>query len=104
MTMDNKNIGRRNNTMTHKLISKIGLEKIQAIWIKNGMYKGAEELSKLMDEYVSFSTLRYLSQIYNWKRPVNPKSAIYVGVQRGTVPASYYKHLIFPEEINNEEQ
>ena len=99
MTMDNKNIGKRNNTMTKKLINKIGLEKIQAIWVQYGMYKGAEELSKLMNEYVSFSTLRYLSQIYNWKRPVNPKSAIYVGVKRGTVPASYYKHLIFPEEI-----
>jgi len=102
MTRDNKNIGKRNNTMTQKLISKIGLEKIQAIWVKYGMYKGAEELSKLMDEWVSFSTLRYLSQRFDWKRPVNPKSAIYVGVQRGTVHASYYKHLIFPEEIKNE--
>jgi len=90
--------------MTQKLINKIGLEKIQAIWVQYGMYKGAEELSKIMNEWVSFSTLRYLSQRFDWKRPVNPKSAIYVGVKRGTVPASYYKHLIFPEEITNEEQ
>ena len=102
--MDNKNIGKRKNTMTHKLISKIGLEKIEAIWIKYGMYKGAEELSKMLDEYVSFSTLRYLSQKYGWTRPVNPKSAIYVGVKRGSVKASYYKHLIFPEEIIKNEQ
>ena len=103
MTKDNKNIGKRNNTMTQKLINKIGLEKIQAIWVQYGMYKGAEELSKLMNEWVSFSTLRYLSQIFDLKRPVNPKSAIYVGVQRGTIPSSYYKHLIFPEEIAKNE-
>ncbi len=97
--MDNKNIGKRNNTMTQKLINEIGLEEVEKIWIQLGMYKGAEELSKFMKEYVSFSTLRYMSQKYDWKRPVNPKSAIYVGVKRGTVPSSYYKHLIFPEEI-----
>ena len=60
MIRDNKNIGKRNNTMTKTLISKIGLEKIEAIWIKNGMYKGAEELSKMLNEWVSFSTLRYM--------------------------------------------
>jgi len=103
MTRDNKNIGKKSNTMTQKLINKIGLEKIQAIWVQYGMYKGAEELSKMINEYVSFSTIRYLSQVFNWTRPVNTKSAIYVGVQRGTVPASYYKHLIFPEEITNEQ-
>jgi len=102
MTRD-KNIGKRNNTMTKKLINKIGLEKIQAIWVQYGMYKGAEELSKLLNEYISFSTVRYLSQVCGWTRPVNPKSAIYVGVKRGTVPASFYKHLIFPEEITNEQ-
>lgn len=102
MTRDNKNIGKRNNTMTQKLINEIGLEEVEKIWIKNGMYKGAEELSKLMDEYVSFSTIRYLSQVFNWKRPVNPKSAIYVGVQRGSVNSSYFPHLIFPEEMRDE--
>ena len=101
--MDNKNIGTRNNTMTKTLINKMGPEKIQAIWVQYGMYKGAEELSKIMNEWVSFSTLRYLSQRFDWKRPVNPKSAIYIGVQKGTVPSSYYKHLIFPEEITKNE-
>ena len=96
--MDNKNIGKRNNTMTQKLIYKIGLEKVQAIWIQFGMYKGAEELSKLMQEFVSSSTLRYMSNKYNWKRPANKLSPIYKGVQAGTVPASYYRHLIFPKE------
>jgi hypothetical protein len=101
-TMDKKNIGKRNNTMTQKIISKIGLEEIEKIWIQFGMYRGAEELSKLVDDYISPSTIRYLSQKYDWKRPVNPRSPILVGVKRGTIPSSYYKHLIFPEEITNE--
>jgi len=104
MTRDNKNIGKRNNTMTKTLINNIGLEEVEKLWIQFGMYRAAEELSKMLDEYVSFSTLRYLSQVFNWKRPVNPKSAIYVGVQRGSVNSSYFPHLIFPEEISNEKQ
>ena len=101
--MDKKTIGKRQNTMTNTLINKIGLEKIQAIWVQYGCYKAAEELSKMLDTYISFSTIRYLSQVFDWKRPVNPKSAIYIGVKRGTVPAALYKHLIFPsEEIYNE--
>jgi len=100
--MDNKNIGKRNNTMTKTLINNIGVEKIQAIWVQYGMYKGAEELSKLLNDYVSFSTLRYLSQRFDWRRKCNTKSAIYAGVKRGSVKASFYPHLIFPEEITNE--
>ena len=101
--MDNKNIGKRNNTMTQKLIKKIDLKEIERIWIKNGMYKGAVELSNVLNEYISASTLRYLSQRFDWRRPVHPNSAILVGVKRGTVLSSYYKHLIFPEEeLKNE--
>jgi len=103
MTRDN-NIGKRKNTMTQKLINKIGLQEVEKLWIQYGCYRAAEELSKMLDEWVSFSTVRYLSQVCGWARPVNPKSAIYVGVQRGTVPASYYKHLIFPEELTNEKK
>lgn len=99
--MDNKNIGKRQNTMTKTLIDKVGLKEIEQLWIKYGCYKAAEELSKQLDQYISFSTIRYLSQVFDWKRPVNPKSAIYVGVQRGTVPAAFYKQLIFPKEENN---
>lgn len=100
--MDNTNIGKRKNTMTNTLINNIGLEQVEKLWIQYGCYRAAEELSKMLDQYISFSTLRYLSQMYSWKRPVNPKSAIYVGVQRGTVPASFYKHLIFPEGMRDE--
>lgn len=102
MTRDNKNIGKRNNTMTNTLVSKIGLEEVEQLWIKYGCYKAADELSRMLDQYISFSTIRYLSKVFDWKRPVNPKSAIYVGVQRGTVPASYYSHLIFSEGMRNE--
>jgi len=103
MTRDNKNIGKRNNTTTKILINKIGLEEVEKLWIQYGCYKAAEELSKMLNQYISFSTIRYFSQVFDWKRPVNLRSAIYVGVKRGTVQASYYKHLIFPEEVNKNE-
>jgi len=102
MTRDINRIGKRQNTMTNTLINKIGLEEVEKLWIKYGCYKAAEELSKILNQYVSFSTVRYLSQVLDWKRPVNPKSAIYEGVKRGTVSASYYKHLIFSEGMRNE--
>ena len=102
--MDNKNIGKRKNTMTQKLINKIGLKEIKRIWIKNGMYKGAEELSNILKEYVSFSTLRYMSQKYGWRRAINKKSPLFKGYLNGNVDPKTYKHLIFPEELNNEKQ
>ena len=102
MIRDNKNIGKRNNTMTNTLINKIGLEEVENLWIQYGCYKAAEELSNMLDQYISYSTIRYLSQVFDWKRPVNLKSAIYVGVKRGSVPSSYYKHLIFPEGMRDE--
>ncbi len=102
MTKDKSKIGKRNNTMTNILINKIGLEKVEQLWIQYGCYKAAEEVSKMLNQYVSFSTIRYLSQAFNWTRPVNPKSAIYEAVKRGTLPASYYKHLIFPEGMRDE--
>lgn len=100
MTRD-KNIGKRKNTMTNTLINKIGLEEVEKVWIKYGCYRAAEELSEILDEYISFSTIKYLSQVLNWRRPVNLKSAIYVGVLRGTTNKSHYPHLIFPEETYN---
>jgi hypothetical protein len=87
--------------MTNTLINKIGLVEVEKLWIQYGCYKAAEKLSQMLNQYISFSTVRYLSQAFNWTRPVNPKSAIFVGVRRGTVPASYYKHLIFPEEMRD---
>ncbi len=103
MTRDKNNIGKRQNTMTKTLITKIDLKEVEKLWIKYGCYKAADELSKMLNTYISFSTIRYLSQVFNWRRPVNLRSAIYVGVKRGTVPSSYYKHLIFPEEETKNE-
>ena len=88
--------------MTNTLINKIGIEVVEKLWIKYGCCKAAKELSKMLDQYVSFSTIKYLSQILNWRRPVNVKSAIFVGVQRGTTTKSHYPHLIFPEGMRNE--
>ncbi|MBV6419624.1 MAG: hypothetical protein DAHOPDDO_00847 [Ignavibacteriaceae bacterium] len=102
MTRDKNKIGKRSNTMTHILINKIGLEEVEQLWVKYGCYKAAEELGKMLNQYVSFSTIRYLSQVLDWKRPVNPRSAIYEGVKRGTIPADNFPHLIFPEGMRNE--
>lgn len=102
MIRDKKNIGKRQNTMTNTLVNKIGLEEVEQFWIKYGCYKAADELSKILDQYISFSTIRYLSQIFDWRRPVNPKSAIYIGVRRGTISAENFPHLIFPEGMRNE--
>jgi hypothetical protein len=86
-------------SMTQRLIKTLGLEEVEKAWKQRGMYawKG---LSERMDEYVSPYVLRYMSNKYNWKRPVNKLSPIYKGVIAGTVKASFYKHLIFPKEEN----
>ena len=81
--------------MTQKLIKTLGIKEVEKAWIKRGM-NAWEELSKRMNEYVSPYVLRYMSNKYDWKRKCNPKSPIYKGVLAGTVPAAYYKHLIFP--------
>ncbi len=86
--------------MTQRIIKKLGNE-VEKTWQKYGMYKASEILSYKMNEYVSPYVLRYMSNKYDWKRKVNPKSPIYKGVViTRRVPASYYKHLIFPEEEN----
>ena len=101
--MKNKGIRKLRDTsysMTQRLLKKFGEPKVVEYWTKYGMYKSAELLSIEMQEYVSPYTMRHLSNIKNWKRPVNKKSPIYKGVLAGTVPAAYYKHLIFPKEEN----
>jgi len=90
-------------SMTQRLLKKLGEGRVVGYWQSHGMYKASELLSKEMQEYVSPYVLRYMSNKYDWKRNCNPKSAIYKGVViNKTVPASYYKHLIFLEEENNE--
>ncbi len=103
--MDNKGIGKKRDTsysMTQRLLKKLGEGRVVEYWKHHGMYKSAELLSIEMQEYVSPYTMRHLSNIKNWKRPVNKLSPIYKGVMAGTVPASFYRHLIFPEEDKNE--
>jgi hypothetical protein len=88
------------NSMTRKLIATLGEEEVKQTWQRLGMYKAAAELTNKINEYVSPSTLRYLSNLYDWKRNVNINSPIYKCVIAGKVPAAYYKHLIFPTEVN----
>ena len=92
----------RENSTTKMLIKKIGLEEVEKCWQKFGMYRASLELSAQTKLYVSPYVLRYMSNKYNWKRNVNKLSAIYKGVLAGTVPAAYYKHLIFNEDTPNE--
>ena len=99
--MDNKDI--RKNSMTQKLLKNIGEKRLKELWVRYGMYKSAELLSLELQEYISFSTMRYLSQIKNWRRPVNRLSPLYKGYLAGNVDPSYFKHLIFEEETQNEQ-
>jgi hypothetical protein len=89
--------------MTQKLLKNIGEDRLKELWVRYGMYKSAELLSVEMQHYVSFSTMRYLSQIKNWQRPVNKLSPLYKGYLAGNVDPSRYKQLIFPKEENKNE-
>ena len=91
-------------SMTQRLLKKLGEGRVVGYWQRHGMYKASELLSKEMQEYVSPYVLRYMSNKYDWKRNVNKLSAIYKGVKAGTVPAAYYKHLIFSEEETQNEK
>ena len=105
MDRDNKNIEKtilRKNSMTQKLLATIGENRLKELWVKYGMYKSAELLSMELQEYVSFSTMRYLSNLKDWKRQVNKLSPLYKGYLAGNVDPSYFKHLIFEEETQNE--
>ena len=97
--MDKRKI--RENCTTQILIKILGLDTIEKCWQKFGMYKASLELSAQTKMYVSPYVLRYMSNKYDWKRNVNKLSAIYKGVLAGSVPAAYYKHLIFPEVHQN---
>ena len=90
-------------SMTQRLIKTLGIEEVEKAWIAKGM-NAWKELSERMDEYVSPYVLRYMSNKFNWKRIISKNSPIFFGVQRGTVPAAYYKHLIFPTEDKQNEQ
>ena len=86
---------------TQRLIKNLGIEEVEKAWIKKGM-NAWRELSERMDEYVSPYVLRYMSNKYNWKRKISRNSPIYKGVIAGTVPAAYYKHLIFNLEVEKD--
>jgi len=98
--MDKRKI--RENSTTQILIKTLGLDEVEKCWQKFGMYKASLELSKSAKIYVSPYVLRYISHKYDLKRPVNKLSPLYKGYLAGNVDPSYYKHLIFNEDTQNE--
>ena len=81
----------------YELLEQFGEEKLYQIWRDhNGMYGAAAHLTKITGGYVSPYVIRSLSNKFNWKREVtDPMLPIVKGIIRGSVPASYYKHLTF---------
>ncbi len=98
--MDKRKI--RENSTTQILIKILGLDEVEKCWQNLGMYKGSLEISERTKLYVSPYVLRYMSNKYNWKREVNKLSPLYKGYLAGNVDPSYYKHLIFNEDTQNE--
>jgi hypothetical protein len=94
----------RQNSTTQIIIKKLGLEEVEKTWQRLGMYKSSIELSSRTNMYVSPYVLRYMSYKYNWKRYVNKQSPLYKGYLAGNVDPSYYKHLIFNENTQNERE
>jgi hypothetical protein len=68
------------------------------------MYKSAEFISRDLGCYISPYIIRYLSNKFEWKRVIDSSYPIAKGILAGTVPASFYKHLIIKEEVNNDKQ
>ena len=83
-------------SMTQRLIVMFGIENLKKEWQKGGMYQAADHFSFIMGENVTPYVMRYLSHKFDWKRVVDNSLPIVQGVKKGTVPASYYKHLIIP--------
>ena len=79
------------------LIKHFGKRKLFEVWEKHGMYQGADILSKEFTEYVPPYIVQYLFHKFNWRRVVTDMTLPVVrGILKGTIPASYYPHLIVP--------
>ena len=81
---------------TQRLIAKFGEDKLRREWQKGGMYYAAAHFSKAMGENISPFVMRYLSHKFDWKRVVDESLPIVQGIMKGTMPASYYRHIIIP--------
>mgnify|MGYP000296169404 CR=1 FL=1 len=81
---------------TQRLIARFGIEKLRREWQKGGMYYAAEYFSNVMGENVSPFVMRYLSHKFSWKRVVDESLPIVQGIIKGSMPASYYRHIIIP--------
>jgi len=84
--------------MTQRLIHKLGVEELEKVWQKGGMYYAADYFTNLMDESVSPYVMRYLSDKFNWKRIVDDSLPIVQGIKMGSMPANYYRHIVISED------
>lgn len=86
-------------SMTQKLLTQLGEEKIKKTWQKNGMFKTAEILTDELQTFISPYVIRYMTNKFNWTRVITDINLpIFIGVLNGSVPREYYKHIIFKEE------
>ena len=83
-------------SMTQRLINEFGIENLKREWQKGGMYYAAKFFSNEMGQCVTPYVMRYLSHKFAWKRIVDESLPIVQGVIKGTMPASYYQHIIIP--------
>ena len=83
-------------SMTQRLIKKYGVDELQMIWQKGGMYYAADYFTKMMNESVTPYVMRYLSDKFNWKRIVDESLPIVQGIKMGSMPANYYRHIVVP--------
>jgi len=84
-------------SMTHRVLTEIGKDKLYEIWKDNGHRKTSDIATKLMGVWVTEMVIQYIAQRkFKWVRVVTDKTLpIYKGVLSGKVPASYYKSIRF---------
>lgn len=67
------------------------------------MYKSAEFISRDLGLYISPYIIRYLSNLFSWKRAIDSSYPIAKGIIKHRMPAGYYKHIYIKEESNDEQ-
>lgn len=89
MTKKEKKTRDTSFSKTYKVIDKHGLDKINAIWTENGIYRSSEILG------TTPWVIRYIANKHKWRRPAEKCPAIVAGVLAGNASAEYYKTLDF---------
>ena len=84
-------------SMTHKVLTEVGKDKLYEIWKDNGHRKTSDIVTNMLGVWVTDMVIQYIAQRkFHWVRVVTDKNLpIYKGVISGNMPASYYKSIIF---------